>query len=273
MRGRGDPATAPGGQILFFSMATNFGTAALTSDGLSSDARMVIGSGFSPDRGAYALDLVRRNRGLREAMGIELGSCAREQPRGADALARPGRPRSREPPRRPDLSRGGTGRFLGPARDQTRRVRRRALHGLVRGRDRSGDGLGHGRVRGRRAGHVEREDARADHGRSRQKRWSRPSSGSSSGTRSAARPARSPTRSAPLWRTETHELELRPRGRHLRHHRRRRLPGEQPEHPLHDRGDRRTPRSRRGRPARRSPTSTSARTTARRREGRSSSST
>jgi L-erythro-3,5-diaminohexanoate dehydrogenase len=69
-------ATAPAGRILFFSMATSFGTAALTSDGLSSDARMVIGSGFSPDRGTYALDLVRRNRGLREAMGIELGAAA-----------------------------------------------------------------------------------------------------------------------------------------------------------------------------------------------------
>lgn len=63
--------TAPAGRILFFSMATRFGTAALTSDGLSSDARMIIGSGFSRDRGAYALELVRRNRGLREAMGIE----------------------------------------------------------------------------------------------------------------------------------------------------------------------------------------------------------
>ena len=64
--------TAAGGRILFFSMATSFGTAALTSDGLSSDARMVIGSGFSPDRGAYALELVRRNRGLRDSMGIHL---------------------------------------------------------------------------------------------------------------------------------------------------------------------------------------------------------
>jgi L-erythro-3,5-diaminohexanoate dehydrogenase len=64
--------TAPAGRILFFSMATNFGTAALTSDGLSSEARMVIGSGFAPDRGAYALELVRRNPSLREAMDIQL---------------------------------------------------------------------------------------------------------------------------------------------------------------------------------------------------------
>ena len=32
---------------------------------------------------------------------------------------------------------------------------------------------------------------------------------------------------------------VRPRGRHLRDHRRRRLPREQPEHPVHDAGDRR----------------------------------
>ncbi|HYH61587.1 MAG TPA: hypothetical protein VD766_06940, partial [Solirubrobacterales bacterium] len=67
-------ATADHGQILFFSMATRFGTAALTSDGLSSGARMVIGSGFSTDRGVYALNLIRGNPGLREAMGISLGS-------------------------------------------------------------------------------------------------------------------------------------------------------------------------------------------------------
>jgi L-erythro-3,5-diaminohexanoate dehydrogenase len=68
--------TSPAGRILFFSMATSFGTAALTSDGLSSESRMVIGSGFSPDRGTYALELVRRNRSLRQAMGIELLEAA-----------------------------------------------------------------------------------------------------------------------------------------------------------------------------------------------------
>ena len=68
--------TADDGQILFFSMATRFGTAALTSDGLSSGARMVIGSGFSTDRGAYALGLIRRNSALRQAMGIQMGAGA-----------------------------------------------------------------------------------------------------------------------------------------------------------------------------------------------------
>ncbi len=54
-------------------MATRFSTAALAGDGLSSDARMVVGSGYTPDLGSYALDLVRRTpaaaRGARAASG------------------------------------------------------------------------------------------------------------------------------------------------------------------------------------------------------------
>ena len=41
-------------------MATNFSTAALTADGMASNVRMLVGNGFTPDVGAYALDLVRR---------------------------------------------------------------------------------------------------------------------------------------------------------------------------------------------------------------------
>jgi L-erythro-3,5-diaminohexanoate dehydrogenase len=62
--------TAAGGTVLFFSMATRFSAAALAADGIGTDARMLIGSGYSPDRGAYALDLVRRSAPLREALGI-----------------------------------------------------------------------------------------------------------------------------------------------------------------------------------------------------------
>ena len=43
--------TADHGTVLFFSMATSFTKAALGSDGLSSAARMLVGSGFAPDRG------------------------------------------------------------------------------------------------------------------------------------------------------------------------------------------------------------------------------
>ncbi|MFN8113223.1 MAG: hypothetical protein U0R51_08480 [Solirubrobacterales bacterium] len=61
--------TAPGGTVLFYSMATNFQTAALTADGQSQDITMIVGNGFAPDTGAYALDLYRRMPALREAFG------------------------------------------------------------------------------------------------------------------------------------------------------------------------------------------------------------
>jgi len=61
--------TADRGTVLFYSMATSFQTAALSADGMSRDLRMLIGNGFAPDRGAYALDLYRRDPALREALG------------------------------------------------------------------------------------------------------------------------------------------------------------------------------------------------------------
>jgi len=52
-------------------MATNFSTAALTADGLGIDIRMLIGSGYTPDVGAYSLDLLRRTPALQQAMGMD----------------------------------------------------------------------------------------------------------------------------------------------------------------------------------------------------------
>jgi L-erythro-3,5-diaminohexanoate dehydrogenase len=68
--------TAPGGTVLFYSMATNFSTAALTADGQSADITMMIGNGFAPDVGSYALDLVRRTPALRRALAAEDGEAA-----------------------------------------------------------------------------------------------------------------------------------------------------------------------------------------------------
>ncbi|MFQ3561837.1 hypothetical protein QZN11_34270 [Streptomyces gramineus] len=62
-------ATKERGTVLFFSMATNFSTAALTADGMGHDVTMLVGSGYTPDRGGYALDLVRRTPALRSAYG------------------------------------------------------------------------------------------------------------------------------------------------------------------------------------------------------------
>jgi L-erythro-3,5-diaminohexanoate dehydrogenase len=65
--------TADEGTVLFFSMATSFAAVALTSDGLSARARIVVGTGYAPDRGAYALELVRRSPALAAAMGVPNG--------------------------------------------------------------------------------------------------------------------------------------------------------------------------------------------------------
>ena len=59
--------TADTGTVLFFSMATSFTKAALGSDGLGSAARMLVGSGFAPDSGAYALELIGRDQRLQSA--------------------------------------------------------------------------------------------------------------------------------------------------------------------------------------------------------------
>jgi L-erythro-3,5-diaminohexanoate dehydrogenase len=68
--------TADGGTVLFFSMATSFSAAALAADGISTEARMLVGSGYAPDRGTYALELVRGSEPLRRALGIPVGEPA-----------------------------------------------------------------------------------------------------------------------------------------------------------------------------------------------------
>lgn len=60
--------TADGGTALLFSMATSFTKAALGSEVMASTARMLVGSGYVPDRGAYALELIRRDQQLQRAL-------------------------------------------------------------------------------------------------------------------------------------------------------------------------------------------------------------
>ncbi len=58
-------ATAPGGTVVFFSMATSFAAAALGAEGLAADVTMLIGNGFVPGHADYALDLLRAEPGVR----------------------------------------------------------------------------------------------------------------------------------------------------------------------------------------------------------------
>ncbi|HTR70903.1 MAG TPA: zinc-binding dehydrogenase [Mycobacteriales bacterium] len=59
-------ATAPGGTVVFFSMATSFSAAALGAEGLAADLTMVIGNGYVPGHADLALELYRGDRGVRE---------------------------------------------------------------------------------------------------------------------------------------------------------------------------------------------------------------
>ena len=58
-------ATADGGTVIFFSMATSFSAAALGAEGLAADVTMLIGNGFVPGHAAFALELMRTEPALR----------------------------------------------------------------------------------------------------------------------------------------------------------------------------------------------------------------
>jgi L-erythro-3,5-diaminohexanoate dehydrogenase len=59
-------ATADGGTVVFFSMATSFSAAALGAEGLAADVEMIIGNGYVPGHAAFALDLIRAEPGVRK---------------------------------------------------------------------------------------------------------------------------------------------------------------------------------------------------------------
>ena len=58
-------ATADGGTVLFFSMATSFSAAALGAEGLAADVTMLVGNGYVPGHAEYALRLLRATPGVR----------------------------------------------------------------------------------------------------------------------------------------------------------------------------------------------------------------
>ena len=58
-------ATAEGGSVIFFSMATSFSAAALGAEGLAADVRMLVGNGYVPGHAAYAMELLRADAGVR----------------------------------------------------------------------------------------------------------------------------------------------------------------------------------------------------------------
>jgi L-erythro-3,5-diaminohexanoate dehydrogenase len=74
-------ATAAGGTVLFFSMATSFPAAALGAEGLAADVTMLIGNGYVPGHAEYAIGLLRSDPAVRDLF------TARLRPRLADWAA------------------------------------------------------------------------------------------------------------------------------------------------------------------------------------------
>jgi L-erythro-3,5-diaminohexanoate dehydrogenase len=58
-------ATAAGGTVVFFSMATSFSAAALGAEGLAADVTMLVGNGYTPGHADHALALLRGHAGVR----------------------------------------------------------------------------------------------------------------------------------------------------------------------------------------------------------------
>ena len=170
-------ATADGGTVIFFSMATSFAAAALGAEGLAADVTMLVGNGYVPGHAEYALALLRSDAGVRALF----------EPASRPRLAAPTRPRQTDPmSRSTTLYRGGhvyspadptrhgarwyaDGRiaWLGsdadaPAADRHRRAGRRAGHAGVRRRPRARDRHRHRAARPRSVRHpLGRRSARS----------------------------------------------------------------------------------------------------------------
>jgi L-erythro-3,5-diaminohexanoate dehydrogenase len=69
-------ATAEGGTVIFFSMATSFSAAALGAEGLAADVTMLVGNGYVPGHAEYAIRLLRENAGVRGLFEARLAAEA-----------------------------------------------------------------------------------------------------------------------------------------------------------------------------------------------------
>ena len=67
-------ATAQGGTVIFFSMATSFTAAALGAEGVAADVTMLVGNGYVPGHAQLALDLIRAEPGVRALFEARIGA-------------------------------------------------------------------------------------------------------------------------------------------------------------------------------------------------------
>ena len=71
-------ATADGGTVIFFSMATSFTAAALGAEGVAADVTMLIGNGYLPGHAQLALGLIRAEPGVRRIFEDRLAEAGRD---------------------------------------------------------------------------------------------------------------------------------------------------------------------------------------------------
>lgn len=67
-------ATADGGTVIFFSMATSFSAAALGAEGLAADVTMLVGNGYVPGHAELALGLLRAEPGVRQLFAARVAA-------------------------------------------------------------------------------------------------------------------------------------------------------------------------------------------------------
>jgi L-erythro-3,5-diaminohexanoate dehydrogenase len=67
-------ATADGGTVIFFSMATSFAAAALGAEGLAADVTMLVGNGYVPGHAELAVSLLREVAGVRSLFEARLAA-------------------------------------------------------------------------------------------------------------------------------------------------------------------------------------------------------
>jgi L-erythro-3,5-diaminohexanoate dehydrogenase len=85
-------ATASGGTVVFFSMATSFPAAALGAEGLAADVTMLIGNGYLPGHADHALELFRAEAGVRRLFEARLAPAVGSAGERGAALKRPDGP-------------------------------------------------------------------------------------------------------------------------------------------------------------------------------------
>ncbi len=73
-------ATAQGGIVIFFSMATSFTAAALGAEGVAADVTMLVGNGYVPGHAQLALDLIRTEQSVKKLFESRLAELTGSPP-------------------------------------------------------------------------------------------------------------------------------------------------------------------------------------------------